>query len=129
MMELVTDIKPHLQSRQRDYLLMTVYMLAEHGDYTRAKQIIDGMLALGERSEMILTSQAVLEFFCGNYAMALRCLDDLDRTTGGQKTPAKDEIRMRQYLRARCYYSSGREAEAQDIATGLAAKSTQLVPR
>lgn len=108
---------------------MMVYVLAQHGDHVRAKQIIDGMIALGERSEKILISQAVLEFFCGNYAVALRCLDDLDRMSDGQKVTDKDTRRMRKYLRARCYYSSGREAEAQDIATGLTAKPTQPVPR
>lgn len=121
-MNLVTDIQPRLVNRQRDYLLMTVFVFAQHGDHARAKQIIDGMLALGERSEKVLISQAVLEFFCGNYAVSLRCLDDLDRMAGSEKTRDHNAKRMRQYLRARCYYSSGRQTEAQDIAAQLASK-------
>ncbi|MEM9785844.1 MAG: hypothetical protein AAF801_05045 [Pseudomonadota bacterium] len=121
-MNIVANIRPHLLNRQRDYLLMTVFVFAQHGDYARAKQIIDGMLALGERSERMLISQAVLEFFCGNYAAALRCLDDLDRLASDGRKAGQDTIRMRHYLRARCLYASGREAEAQDIATQLAAK-------
>lgn len=123
----VTDM--HLQPRQRDYLLMTVFVFTQHGDYVRAKQIIDGMLAIGERSQKLLISQAVLEFFCGNYALALLCLDDLDRMEDAKKSPDPESKRMRQYLRARCHYSSGRQAEAQDIAATLAAKPAKLPAR
>ena len=115
-----------MAGRQRDYLLMTVFVLARHNDHVRAKQIVEGMIALGERSEKILISQAVLEFFCGNYAVALRCLDELDQMDGAKSTRDPDTLRMRRYLRARCYYSSGRQTEAQDIAAQLAAKSKNL---
>ncbi|MEM9717317.1 MAG: hypothetical protein AAF826_12455 [Pseudomonadota bacterium] len=127
-MNILASIRPHLLNRQRDYLLMTVFVFAQHGDYVRAKQIIDGMFALGERSEKILISQAVLEFFCGNYADALRCLDDLDRIADDGRQASQDTMRMRHYLRARCLYSSGRQAEAQDIATQLAAKPQKPRP-
>ncbi len=108
---------------------MTVFVFAQHGDHARAKQIVDGMLALGERSKKVLISQAVLEFFCGNYALSLRCLDDLDQMEDAQKRPNPDVKRMRQYLRARCHYSSGRQAEAQDIAAMLVAEHAKLPAR
>lgn len=118
-LELVKDLKPALSDRQRDYLLVTVYVLAQNGNHIRAKQIVDGMVVLGERSERLLQCQAVLAFFAGDYAETLACLDQLDLLD--RHDASADVIRMRRYLRAKCYFASGRETEAQDIASGLAA--------
>ncbi|WP_341367304.1 hypothetical protein [Yoonia sp. BS5-3] len=122
-----TKTQPALTDRQRDYLLLTIFVFAQHGDHARAKQIVDGMLALGERSEKVFISQAVLEFFCGNHAEALRCLDHLDQVAGTGKALDQDTKRMRQYLRARCYYASGQQAEAQSIAAKLTAPTREAV--
>lgn len=118
-MSVIADIQPSLSDQQRDYLLMTVFVFARNGETQRARQIVDGLLAIGEHSIKVRTAQAVLAFLDEEYALALNCLDRLDRDLQDDK-PLNDEAkRMRQYLRARCYYNVGREGEASDIAAQI----------
>ncbi|MEL7390063.1 MAG: hypothetical protein AAFN76_09805 [Pseudomonadota bacterium] len=115
-MSVVADIQPTLSKQQLDYLLMTVFVFARNGEIQRAKHIVDGLLALGERTGKVRTAQAVLAFLVEDYALTLRCLDSLDHDSEADNSQNEIAARMRHYLRARCYYNVGREDEACDIA-------------
>ncbi|MDX8355154.1 hypothetical protein [Cognatiyoonia sp. IB215182] len=120
-MSVLVDVRSPLSDQQRDYLLMTVFVFARNGETQRAKQIVDGLLAIGERSTKVRTAQAVLAFLAEDYALALNCLDRMDGDLHQDKPLNDEAARMRQYLRARCYYSVGREDEASDIAAQISA--------
>ncbi|MEL6683370.1 MAG: hypothetical protein AAFQ09_12120 [Pseudomonadota bacterium] len=120
-MQNLPDIGSGLSKQHHDYLLMTVYVFAQHADYDRAKQIIDGMLALGLRSGQVLISQAVLEFFSGNFDGTLRCLDKMEKHDADITKHTLERDRMLRFLRARCLYAIGQEAKAENIAAQLAA--------
>jgi len=120
-MSVLVDVRSPLSDQQRDYLLMTVFVFARNGETQRAKQIVDGLLAIGEHSIKVRTAQAVLAFLDEDFALTLNCLDRLDSDLQEAK-PLNDEAkRMRQYLRARCYYNVGRQREASDIAAQISA--------
>ncbi len=116
----MTNIPRQLLNRELDYLLIIVFIFAQHGDYVRARIIIDGILALKERSTDLQFEKAILEYHCCEYKKALGCLDALDQTTGAQSEDSCKFDWARKYLRARCYCFCNREKEAQDIAAELA---------
>ncbi len=115
------DLRSPLSAPQRDYLLMTIFVLVQNGKILAAKQIVDGLLALGERSTNVRTAEAVLAFLSEEYSFALNCLDRLDSDLR-EGEPLGDEVEhLLQYLRARCYYSVGRKREAGDIVAQITA--------
>ncbi len=112
--------KVELGRRERDYLLVTIFVFAQHGAYDRAKTLVDAMLATGDETQDVLLAEAILSFFCDDFDLTLSCLDKLESRDGGTlATPSDDADRMRVYLRARCHFAQGREADAKAIAATL----------
>lgn len=124
MLELVS-LSADLTPRQRDYLALTVYVLASHGRAEKALALVEAMLAIGGESEDLVLARAVLRFRDQDFKGALDDLDLLDRHDTGKATSGSDvpvSQRTRKYLRARCYWETGRMTESTAIARGLTAK-------
>lgn len=130
MLELVS-LSKDLTLRQRDYLALTVFVLASHERTDKALSLIEAMTAIGGESDELLLARAVLRFKSRDYGGALNDLDLLDRndkadqpgkTAASGKHATAAGKRTRGYLRARCYWETGRLLESAEIARGLAAR-------
>ncbi|KZM47360.1 hypothetical protein [Labrenzia sp. OB1] len=116
-----------LTARQRDYLLLTVFVLARHHYIDRALTLVEGLLALGEDDEDILFAQVILNFLQGECSDALSGLDklmqrDANATSAGR--PQEKQV-VQLYLRARCYCATGRRHEGEAIARRLTSYHTK----
>jgi hypothetical protein len=109
-----------LSRRERDYLLVTIFVFAQHGAFDRAKTLVDAMLATGDETPEVLLAEAILSFFCEDFDLTLNCLDKLDAMDETLFAIAhSDTARMRTFLRARCHFAQGREADAKAVAAAL----------
>ncbi len=72
-----TDLSP--DPRQRDFLLLTIFVLAQQGFVDRAGILAESLHLLGDASAETLLARAVLRFFAEDFAAALAVLEDLDR--------------------------------------------------
>jgi hypothetical protein len=110
-----------LSRRQRDYLLLTAFVLARHNCLDRALAVIDGLLALGESGGDIRLARVVLRFLLADFVGALADLDELESTERPGLDPAvgAEAIRLRRFVRARCYCETGRLSEGETIARTL----------
>ncbi len=116
--------------RENDYLLLTIFVLSQHGRYDRASRLVEGIIATGKMSREIILAKAVLEFFKEDYALALECLDELDALEQKLKFSESKEIsQMRKYLRARCYFQSDDPAKASEIVRRYTAKPQNKKPK
>ena len=107
-----------LSIRQRDFLLLSIFVLAQHGYVDRARTLAEALHVLGDSSGEVMLARAVLRFFSRDWAAALACLDELDRIEPierfGQYTMS-DGQRMRRYLKARCFYELKQYPRARDV--------------
>lgn len=109
-----------LSRRERDYMLVTIFVFAQHGAFDRAKTLVNAMLATGDETSEVLLAEAILSFFCNDFDLTLSCLDKLDAQDETLFAIAQsDRARMRTFLRARCHFAQGREADAKAIAVAL----------
>jgi hypothetical protein len=111
----VIDAMP---ARQRDFLLLNIFVLAQHGYIERAGVLADALHVLGDNSSEVALARAVLRFFAQDWTAALACLDDLDRIDPIEKFGSyvmSDGQRMRRYLKARCFYELKEFPRARDV--------------
>jgi hypothetical protein len=111
-------VTAELPPQQRDFLLLNIFVLAQHGYVERAGVLADALHVLGDNSSEVTLARAVLRFFAQNWASALSCLDELDRIDPIEKFGAyvmSDTQRMRRYLKARCFYELKEYARARDV--------------
>jgi hypothetical protein len=107
-----------LPTRQRDFLLLNIFVLAQHGYIERAGVLADALHVLGDGSSEVTLARAVLRFFEQNWSSALACLDELDRIDPIEKFGSyimSDAQRMRRYLKARCFYELKEYPRARDV--------------
>jgi hypothetical protein len=107
-----------LPSRQRDFLLLNIFVLAQHGSIERAGVLADALHVLGDTSSEVTLARAVLRFFEQDWSAALACLDELDRIDPIEKFGSyvmSDSQRMRRYLKARCFYELKQYPRARDV--------------
>src|SRR5262249_1408523 len=107
-----------LSIRQRDFLLLSIFVLAQHGYVERAKMLAEALHVLGDSSREVMLARAVLRFFSQDWAAALACLDELDRIDPIERFGAytmSDVQRMRRYLKARCFYELKQFPRARDV--------------
>jgi hypothetical protein len=107
-----------LPTRQRDFLLLNIFVLAQHGYIERAGVLADALHVLGDNSSEVTLARAVLRFFAQDWSAALACLDDLDRIDPIEKFGSyvmSDAQRMRRYLKARCFYELKEFPRARDV--------------
>ncbi|MEI2384506.1 tetratricopeptide repeat protein [Breoghania sp. JC706] len=120
MLELVS-LATVLTARQRDYLALTVFVLASHERPEKALTLVEALTAIGGETPELLLARAVLRFKCDDYAGALEDLEALDLSDppGTAARGLSPEKRARRYLRARCYWETGRTLESAEIARSL----------
>ncbi|PTW56669.1 hypothetical protein C8N35_111132 [Breoghania corrubedonensis] len=124
MLELVS-LSTVLTKRQRDYLALTVFVLASHERADKALALVEALAVIGGETVELLLARAVLRFKCDDYAGALddlELLDQADPPNAATERNLPPENRARRYLRARCYWETGRTAESTEIARSLVAK-------
>jgi hypothetical protein len=112
-----TPSEPRPDARQRDFLLLTVFVLAQQGYIDRAGVLAEALHMLGDASPETLLARAVLRFFAQDWAAALAVLDELDRLAPIERFGAyrlDDRQRMRRYLKARCLHELEDKGRARD---------------
>ncbi|WP_181705339.1 hypothetical protein [Chthonobacter rhizosphaerae] len=106
-----------LDPRQRGFLLLTVYVLAQQGQIARARVLAEALHAAGDDGVDGLFVRAVIRFLDGDHPGTLRLLDDLDRRDPVERFGAyrlTDRQRVRRYLKARCLDALGDAAGARE---------------
>ncbi|MBE7200830.1 MAG: hypothetical protein INR70_23925 [Parafilimonas terrae] len=98
--------EPPLEPRQRDFLGLAVFVLAQQGYIERAGALAEALHALDDSTDSLLVL-AVLRFLSSDWAGASALLEDLDRRApverfGSYRLDGRQ--RMRRYLKARCLY-------------------------
>jgi hypothetical protein len=103
--------------KQRDFLLLNIFVLAQHGYVDRAGVLAEALYLVGDASAEVQLARAVLRFFAGEWAATLACLDELDRLDPIERFgnyTLTDRQRMRRYLKARCLYELDDKIRARD---------------
>jgi hypothetical protein len=111
-------IRPGMPTRQRDFLLLTIFVLTQHGHMERAAALAEALHVLGDNSTAVTLARAVLRFFARNWEGALACLDELDRMNPIERFGSytmNDTQRLRRYLKARCFHELKDFARARDV--------------
>ncbi len=106
-----------LTVRERDFLLLNIYVLAQQGYIQKAGLLAEALYSIGDGSVEVLTARAVLRFFANEWAAALAVLDELDRVDPIERFGRymmNDRQRMRRYLKARCLHELGETVRAKD---------------
>jgi hypothetical protein len=106
-----------LSRRQRDFLLLNIFVLARHGYVDRARVLADAMFELGDESAEVLLARAVLRFADRQWAETLEILDSLDRIAPMERFGSyrlTDKQRMRRYLKTRSLHELGDKARVRD---------------
>jgi len=99
--------RPVLTRRQRDFLLIAVSIQTQHGQFQRARTLVEALLSLGDRSAEVVSASAVLHFLDGRFEEALACLEELDRIDPLERFGSyrlNERQRMRRYLKTRCLF-------------------------
>lgn len=106
-----------LTPRQRDYLHLTAFILAQHGQYARADSLMAAVeLDAGDDPSIIL-SRAVLSFYMEDYARALagfEKMDVIDPIERFGKYDLSETQKLRRYFKARCYRELGEDDKMRD---------------
>lgn len=106
-----------LSEREKDYLQLTAYVLAQHGRHERADTLLAALCAAGGSTLSVLLARAVVRFHLSDYRQALALLEEIDKGDpierfGSHKLTERQKLRR--YLKARCYLELGLEAKASD---------------
>lgn len=108
---------PRPDARQRDFLLLTVFVLAQQGQIDRAGVLAEALHLVGDDSAEILLARAVLRFFVEDFAAALAVLEELDRLAPIERFGSyrlDERQRMRRYLKLRCLHEIGEAGRVRD---------------
>jgi hypothetical protein len=106
-----------MTEHERDFLMLSVFVYAQHGHIDRAGILLEAIYALGEYTPEVMVGRAVLRFYKRDWTGALACLDELDRLDPMERFGAyrlTERQRMRRYLKARCLYELQERARARD---------------
>lgn len=106
-----------LSQRQSDYLQLTAYVLAQHGRFERADQLLAALCAAGGATLPVLLSRAVLRYYLGDHRHAIALLEQIDAGDPIERFGVQqltDRQKLRRYLKARCYRELGHLAKAND---------------
>ncbi|MEM7693060.1 MAG: hypothetical protein AAF318_01305 [Pseudomonadota bacterium] len=99
-----------LTGQERDFVLLTLFVLVQHCEYDKAGAIAEALIEAGDTSAQALLGHAVIAFCRHDYAAVLKSLATLDRVDPieryGQRQGTERE-RMRSYLRARSLHERG----------------------
>lgn len=107
-----------LSPEQRDFMLLNIFVLAQHGYIERAGTLAEALYVLGDNSAEVVLARAVLHFFSQNWGSALACLEELDQIAPIEKFGLyrmNSKQRMRRYLKARCFHEMREHQRARDV--------------
>lgn len=103
--------------RQRDFMLLTIFVLTQHGYLDRAAILAEALFTMGESSSEVLLARAVLRFLKGDWLSALTCLEEVDRIDPIERFgqyKLTERQRMRRFIKARCLHELGETSRAKD---------------
>lgn len=103
--------------RERDFLLLNIFVLAQNGFPERAAVLAEAMHAHGDDGADVTLARAVLRFSAKRWRETLDVLDALDRIDPIERFGAyrlTERQRMRRYLKMRCLHELGDTARARD---------------
>ena len=106
-----------LTRRQRDFLMLNIFILMRHGYIGRARILADALHATGEDTADVHLARAVLRFAHGEWERALESLEVLDRIDPIERFGAyrlTNSQRMRRYLKTRCFHELGDSDRVRD---------------
>jgi hypothetical protein len=106
-----------ISRKERDFLLLNIFVLLQHGYVDRAGVLAEALYAIGERSTEVLFARTVLRFLKQDWSSVLICLDELDRADPVERFGSyklTERQRMRRYLKARSLYELKAKAGARD---------------
>lgn len=101
----------------RDYLLLTVFVLVQHGYYARAAAIADALALAGDGGADLAFARMVIRFLSRDWSGALHLAEDLERRDPVERFGAfqlNDRQRMRRYVRLRCLHELGETDHVRD---------------
>jgi hypothetical protein len=107
-----------LSAEQRDFMLLNIFVLAQHGYIERAGTLAEALYVLGDNSAEVVLARAVLHFFSQNWSSSLACLEELDGIAPIEKFGIyrmNSKQRMRRYLKARCFHEMSEHFRARDV--------------
>ena len=106
-----------LTSRQRDFLLLNIFVLSQHGYLDRAAIMAEALYTTGDTSSEVMLARSVLRYLRGDWLSALTCLEELDRLDPIERFGSyklSERQRMRRFLKARCLYELEQPGRAKD---------------
>ena len=106
-----------LTGHQRDFTLLTIFVLAQHGYLDRAAILAEALFVTGDSSSEVMLARAILRYLKGDWLSALTCLEELDRLDPIERFGTyklSDRQRMRRFLKARCLHELDQPGRAKD---------------
>jgi len=103
--------------RQRDFLLLNIFVLLRHGYVERARILADAMQASGDNGVEVHLARCVLRFAERRWNEALESLEVLDRIDPIERFGSyrlNERQRMRRYIKTRCLHEIGDAARMRD---------------
>lgn len=114
----VTPSQPsQLRRKEREFLLLNVFVLLQHGYVDKAGVLAEALYAIGDRSVEVLFARTVLRFLKQDWSSVLVCLDELDRIDPVERFGnyrLTERQRMRRYMKARSLYELKAKVGARD---------------
>ncbi|MGQ3211772.1 MAG: hypothetical protein ACT6U0_10160 [Shinella sp.] len=108
---------PRLTRRQRDFLLLNIFVLLRHGYVERARVLAEALHRLGDDSVNVHLARAVLRFAAGDWQEALDVLEKLDRVSPIERFGSyrlNEQQRARRYIRMKCFSEMGDTLRTRD---------------
>jgi hypothetical protein len=108
---------PMLSTKQRDFMLLNIFVLAQHGYFDRAGCLAEALYVLGDGSAEVILARTILRFFAREWSAVLACLEELDRIDPIERFgpyTMNERQRMRRYLKARCLFELRQHVPARD---------------
>lgn len=106
-----------LTRRQRDFLLLNIFVLLRHGYVERARVLAEALHSLGDRSDSVQLARAVLSFASRDWQGALGVLEMLDRVSPIERFGSyrmNEQQRARRYIKMKCLSELGDTLRTRD---------------
>lgn len=100
---------------ERDYVMLSILVRMQHARHHEARALIEGLLALGERTVQVLMAKAVVESALGDHEAVLETIRELDRIEPPEILSGRrieDRIRVRSFMKARAVFGLTGELDA-----------------
>lgn len=120
MKNIITGKTAHssfIRRKERDFLLLNIYVFVQHGYVDRARILADSLYYMGDTSIEVLLARTVTRFLMRDWTGTLATLEELDHADPierfGSYQPTWQQ-RMRRYLKARSLFELDMHDSADD---------------